>query len=270
MASAIHTIFGLDNPYTKNNIVFARRACVNISSKLNENGTTNDGVYYGFVLGLPHADQRVSKFSDTETYKKGLRNFIIDSIWPSPEHKEEHLTTWVDDVRRYIEEGIADEGLNTTWIDKHLCPIGKWGDEQRKLDRKFCKYNLDNDNVELIGVNLVHVYNGNDRIGNTVTSSFISQMISAESSVVYPDDEWKDDSHAIRQSDVVDYTTITYRSGEETTGSLKIITLSNLFVNTNSIHPSKYSIAAMGGYILKSKKVFNVIQAGIKVRNGEE
>jgi hypothetical protein len=40
---------------------------------------------------------------------------------------------------------------------------------------------------------------------------------------------------------------------------LKIITLSNLFFNTYSNSPSNYSIAAIGGYILKSKKVFNVI-----------
>lgn len=56
VASAIHTIFGLDNPYTKNNIVFARRAGCTDISKLKKNGTTYDGVYYAFVLGLPHAD----------------------------------------------------------------------------------------------------------------------------------------------------------------------------------------------------------------------
>ena len=55
-ASAIHTIFGLDNPYTKNNIVFARRDCVDISSKLKDGKTTNGSSYYAFVLGLPHAD----------------------------------------------------------------------------------------------------------------------------------------------------------------------------------------------------------------------
>ena len=113
----------------------------------------------------------MSKFSEkSDTYRNDLKDFIMDSIWLSPEHKEVHLTTWADDVHRYVEEGVAAEGLDTAWIDKHLCPIGKWGDRQRK----FCKYNLDNDNVELIGVNLVHENNGNDRLGNTITSSFIS------------------------------------------------------------------------------------------------
>lgn len=98
----------------------------------------------------------------------------MNSIWLDSDHKAAHLTTWVDDVHRYVEGIATEEGLNTAWIDKHLCPIGKWGDEQRKSDGRFCKYNLDNDNVELIGVNLVHVDDGDDRIGNTITSSFIS------------------------------------------------------------------------------------------------
>lgn len=56
-ASAIHTIFGLDNPYTKNNIVFARRASGTDLAKKLKDGTTTDGSdYYAFVLGLPHAD----------------------------------------------------------------------------------------------------------------------------------------------------------------------------------------------------------------------
>ena len=57
VASAIHTIFGLDNPYTKNNIVFAKRAgCTDLSSKLADGTTTDGSDYYAFVLGLPHAD----------------------------------------------------------------------------------------------------------------------------------------------------------------------------------------------------------------------
>ena len=40
------------------------------------------------------------------------------------------------------------------WIDTHLCPCAKWADENRKKDgrKRFCKFRIDERNMELLGV----------------------------------------------------------------------------------------------------------------------
>ena len=215
------------------------------------------------------------KTADGETYAQKFKNHIVNKIIkpkvfglnesdPLPAYWVEQIhlysTTGVDVPSEHLDEWTPLSEQGKQWIDNHLCHMSQWGSAARRSEGKVCKFTLNENSVELIGVTIVQNRgeSGTEFKSGYMSSSYhaalMSSIISGKSLAVQYS-KWTNYSYAWTSSPY-DFVTITYRdSNGNPTGTLKVITHPNKFVNSSKAGVKAKQVLVDGGYILSSYKV---------------
>ena len=118
-------IFGLENPYTKTNIVYGHRSG-DVEKWWKQNNNTSD--IYCACVGLSY----LMKGYTAET--------IIGQINVDPATLKTYLETGA-----YPENAVVEK-----WLKNHICPtLNLWN---TRSDDRMCKYNLSEESLDLYGV----------------------------------------------------------------------------------------------------------------------
>jgi hypothetical protein len=191
-----------------------RRVYENIKGEYNSNGRWNEDSLSNHIRGLIETENVLSLDENNK-----LPSMWVNIIW-------NYAVNGIDETNKITVNGKK-------WIDKHLCPYPMWN--ERRSSGKFCKYNLTDENIELLHVGMFDKVTrtgteGESGVFNDIPVMLLTNIFSQKSlrysKIAYgacPDDD------RVFSKPPINYVTITYSSG-----TLKIVVLDEE-IKTNEV-----------------------------------
>lgn len=208
-------------------------------------------------------DGKVKEGSKKVKLHKFMADEICRHVWTDV--GLEIPANWTRQVAEYVHDGTPITGIKDEveinadmgWLDKHVCPWDHWNSESISRNRlaygKMCKYNLDEQNLELLAFTLYEKWNTEpdpdvlDSVGisekfkdllitrltssESMQASYSAKIMnlgSTTSSASAAPNGLPDTNYTVEWPN--DYITIVYRdSAGNPTGRLKIITMNSIY-----------------------------------------